>query len=87
MGHATAEAVLRAGLTLVPYSFTGSSEAVAVGNVGVSGVPVELVHPDERIKCLEVRPAGSRAPRCKLVAAASVQTGRGQRCSAHVAAA
>lgn len=54
MGHATAEAVLRAGLTLVPYTFTGQSEAVAVGNVGVSGVPVELVAPEERIKCLEV---------------------------------
>lgn len=37
MGHATAEAVVRAGLTLVPYSLTGESEAVAVGNVGVSG--------------------------------------------------
>ena len=48
MGHATAEAVLRAGLTLVPVSFTGASEAVAVGNVGVSGVPVELVGPAER---------------------------------------
>ena len=39
MGHATAEAVVRAGLTLVPYSLTGESEAVAVGNVGVSGEP------------------------------------------------
>lgn len=28
---------MRAGLTLVPYSLTGESEAVAVGNVGVSG--------------------------------------------------
>lgn len=53
MGHATAEAVLRAGLTLVPYSFTGSSEAVAVGNVGVDGVPVELVSPSERQEALE----------------------------------
>jgi len=48
MGHATAEAVLRAGLTLVPYSFTGSSEAVAVGNVGVAGYPVELIGPERR---------------------------------------
>lgn len=48
MGHATAEAVIRAGLTLVPFSFTGRSEAVAVGNVGVCGVPVELITPSER---------------------------------------
>lgn len=48
MGHATAEAVVRAGLQLVPFSFTGSSEAVAVGNVGVEGIPVELVAPEER---------------------------------------
>ena len=53
MGHATAEAVLRAGLTLVPYSFTGSSGAVAVGNVGVNGVPVELVSPSERQEALD----------------------------------
>jgi 4-hydroxy-tetrahydrodipicolinate reductase len=43
MGHATAEAVVRAGLRLVPWSFTGESEAVVVGNVGVSGIPVQLV--------------------------------------------
>ena len=48
MGHATAEAVVRAGLQLIPISFTGASEAVAVGNVGVSGIPVELIGPEER---------------------------------------
>ena len=48
MGHATAEAVVRAGLTLIPYTFTGRSEAVAVGNVGVCGVPVELITAQER---------------------------------------
>lgn len=53
MGHATAEAVVRAGLTLVPYTFTGRSEAVAVGNVGVCGVPVELITPQERQTALE----------------------------------
>ena len=53
MGHATAEAVLRAGLTLVPFSFTGSSEAVAVGNVAVSGYPVELIGPEARQRALE----------------------------------
>jgi 4-hydroxy-tetrahydrodipicolinate reductase len=54
MGHATAEAVIRAGLTLVPLSFTGRSEAVAVGRTGVSGVPVELVSPEERQAALEL---------------------------------
>lgn len=48
MGHSTAEAVIRAGLHLIPFSFTGQSEAVAVGNVGVCGIPIELVGPDER---------------------------------------
>lgn len=48
MGHATAEAVVRAGLTLVPYSITGESGAVAVSNVGVSGIPVELVPMEAR---------------------------------------
>lgn len=42
-GHATAEAIVRAGLKLVPYTFTGYSAGVAVENVGVSGVPVEVV--------------------------------------------
>ena len=60
MGHATAEAVVRAGLTLIPFSFTGSSEAVAVGNIGVCGIPVELVHPDERVAVVQVRGSGGR---------------------------
>lgn len=52
MGHSTAEAVVRAGLTLVPYTFTGRSEAVAVGNVGVCGLPVELITREERQNAL-----------------------------------
>jgi 4-hydroxy-tetrahydrodipicolinate reductase len=48
MGHATAEAAVRAGCELVPFSLTGSSEAVAVGNIGVCGIPVELIGPEER---------------------------------------
>ena len=48
MGHATAEAVLRAGLELIPYTFCGVSQGVAVGSVGVSGVPVERVTLDKR---------------------------------------
>ena len=39
---------MRAGLQLIPVSFTGASEGVAVGNVGISGIPVELVGPEER---------------------------------------
>jgi hypothetical protein len=50
MGHATAEAVLRAGLTLVPYTFCGYSQGVAVGDVGVSGIPVERITPDNRAR-------------------------------------
>lgn len=53
MGHATAEAVVRAGLELVPFSFTGESEAVVVGNVAVSGIPVQLIGPEQRQKALE----------------------------------
>ena len=53
MGHATAEAVVRAGLNLVPFSITGTSEAVVVGNVGVSGIPVELVGAQERQAAIE----------------------------------
>lgn len=48
MGHATAEAVVSAGLELVPWSFTGESEAVVVGNIGVSGIPVQLIGKKER---------------------------------------
>eukprot|EP00891_Asterochloris_glomerata_P004363 jgi/Astpho2/4363/e_gw1.00066.17.1_t len=52
MGHATAEAVVKAGLQLIPYSFTGRSNA-AVGNVGVEGIPVELVLKSERQEAME----------------------------------
>jgi 4-hydroxy-tetrahydrodipicolinate reductase len=48
MGHAAAEAVVAAGLTLVPYTLTGYSAGVAVSNVGIKGVPVELVGKDRR---------------------------------------
>ena len=53
MGHATAEAVVNAGLTLVPYSFTGESEAVVVNNVGVSGIPVRLIGREQRQEAME----------------------------------
>lgn len=48
MGHATAEAVVRAGLELIPYTFCGTSQGVAVGSIGVSGVPVERVSAERR---------------------------------------
>lgn len=48
MGHAAAEAVVAAGLTLVPYTLTGYSAGVAVSNVGIRGVPVELVGAERR---------------------------------------
>ena len=53
MGHATAEAVVRAGLKLVPFSFTGESEGVAVESIGVSGIPVELILPQARQDAME----------------------------------
>jgi 4-hydroxy-tetrahydrodipicolinate reductase len=53
MGHATAEAVVRAGLRLVPYSFTGESEGMAVESIGVSGIPVELILPEARQAAME----------------------------------
>ncbi len=44
---------MRAGLKLVPVSFTGESEGVAVDDVGVSGVPVELILPEERQQAMD----------------------------------
>eukprot|EP01026_Neomeris_dumetosa_P007882 TRINITY_DN12447_c0_g3_i1.p1 TRINITY_DN12447_c0_g3~~TRINITY_DN12447_c0_g3_i1.p1 ORF type:complete len:324 (-),score=38.12 TRINITY_DN12447_c0_g3_i1:324-1295(-) len=42
MGHAAAEAVVRAGLELVPVTFTAETIGVAVENIGVNGVPVAV---------------------------------------------
>ncbi len=53
MGHATAEAVVSAGFQLVPWSFTGESEAVVVGNIGVSGIPVQLIGKQERQEAMQ----------------------------------
>lgn len=39
---------MAAGLTLVPYTLTGYSAGVAVSNVGIRGVPVELVGSERR---------------------------------------
>ena len=57
MGHATAESVVARNpdqVRLVPYTFCGTSTGVAVGDVGVSGVPVELVSPSERQDALDM---------------------------------
>jgi 4-hydroxy-tetrahydrodipicolinate reductase len=53
MGHAAAEAVVRAGLTLVPVTLSGYSAGVAVANIGVAGVPVELVGKERRQEALD----------------------------------
>ncbi len=53
MGHATAEAVVRAGLPLVPFTLTGYSAGVAVSNIGVSGIPVERVGKERRQEVIE----------------------------------
>jgi hypothetical protein len=53
MGHAAAEAIVRAGLPLVPYTLTGYSAGVAVGGVGVAGIPVEVVGRETRQEALD----------------------------------
>lgn len=51
MGHAVAEAAVKRGLTLIPYSFTGSGDQ---GNiVSCEGVRVELKEPEEWVETLE----------------------------------
>lgn len=72
MGHATAEAVVRAGLKLVPYTFTGESEGVAVESIGVSGIPVELIAPDARQQAMEkvhTRSKTQKTPICDPLSA------------------
>eukprot|EP00882_Tetradesmus_deserticola_P019922 GHRQ01021473.1.p1 GENE.GHRQ01021473.1~~GHRQ01021473.1.p1 ORF type:complete len:157 (+),score=22.54 GHRQ01021473.1:256-726(+) len=48
MGHSAAESVVKAGLTLVPFTLTGFSAGVAVSNIGVAGIPVEVVGKERR---------------------------------------
>lgn len=54
MGLAAAEAVVRGGFTLVPYTLTGSSIGVAVQKQAVEGIPVEVVGPDSRQEAMEM---------------------------------
>lgn len=53
MGFATAEAVVRAGIKLVPFTLSGRSRGVAVGQVAVAGIPVETVGPEERQEAMD----------------------------------
>ena len=48
MGRAVAEAALRAGLALVPYTLCGPEEAAQDDAVSVCGTRVELVGPQQR---------------------------------------
>lgn len=67
MGHATAEAVLRAGLELVPFTFCGYSQGVAVGRVGVAGIPVEKVTPENRAQVGAASKAGELGRRAVVL--------------------
>ena len=51
MGHAAAEAAVRAGLPLVPFSYGGDSEDGK--EVDVNGVKVTIVSPKRRVEVLE----------------------------------
>ncbi len=53
MGHAAAEALVHSGFQLVPQTFSGLSAGVAVRNIGVRGVPVQLVGPERRQAVLD----------------------------------
>eukprot|EP00877_Chromochloris_zofingiensis_P014130 jgi/Chrzof1/8971/Cz03g31130.t1 len=54
MGHAAAESMVKAGLTLVPYTLTGFSAGVAVSNIGISGIPVEVVGKERRQEAMNL---------------------------------
>lgn len=53
MGHAAAEALVHSGFQLIPQTFSGLSAGVAVCNIGVRGVPVQLVGPERRQAVLD----------------------------------
>eukprot|EP00877_Chromochloris_zofingiensis_P003502 jgi/Chrzof1/13152/Cz07g21240.t1 len=48
MGQAVAEAAVRAGLELLPYTLCGAGEAAAKSHVQLAGHQVQLVGPDSR---------------------------------------
>jgi 4-hydroxy-tetrahydrodipicolinate reductase len=53
MGRAVAEAALRAGLEVVPYTLCGAAELQRQGSIDVSGKIIELVGPDTRDELIE----------------------------------
>jgi len=53
MGRAVAEAAVKAGLPLVPYTLCGAAEAAASSSVEVSGQLLKLVGPDTRDQLIE----------------------------------
>ncbi|KAF6261032.1 hypothetical protein COO60DRAFT_1294061 [Scenedesmus sp. NREL 46B-D3] len=53
MGRAVAEAAVRAGLDLVPYTLCGASEVAANKAVDVAGKQLQLVGPDTRDNLIE----------------------------------
>lgn len=46
--------MVKAGLTLVPYTLTGFSAGVAVSNIGISGIPVEVVGKERRQEAMNL---------------------------------
>eukprot|EP00775_Hariotina_reticulata_P005324 gene5324-5559_t len=57
MGRAVAEAAVKAGLPLVPYTLCGAAEAAASSSVEVSGQHLKLVGPDTRDQLIEQYPS------------------------------
>ena len=53
MGRAVAEAALRAGLEVLPYTLCGAGELQRQASVDVSGKTVQLVGPDTRDELIE----------------------------------
>lgn len=53
MGRAVAEAAVRAGCQLVPYTLCGASEAASASSLDIGGVDVKLIGPDLRDDLVE----------------------------------
>ncbi|GFR50212.1 hypothetical protein Agub_g12389 [Astrephomene gubernaculifera] len=53
MGHSAAESLVMHGFPLIPHTFSGLSVGVAVKNIGVRGVPVQLVGKAKRQAALD----------------------------------
>lgn len=64
MGRAVAEAAVRAGLPLVPYTLCGAAEAAANSSIEVAGTQMQLVGPDTRDQVIEKVSMGTAAAQC-----------------------